>query len=128
MNRREFLQASAAGAMLPFGACRKPASSGAIRRLVRPADALGSSCFCRRRSWQLQPGICWITICAVHVDAACLSAGGCVAFYPTKIPLHYRSKWLGRPRYFRRFREGLPELGMNISGPDRSSCGPSGRV
>src|SRR6185436_11328877 len=23
-----------------------------------------------------------------HSDAACLSAGGCVAYYPTKIPLH----------------------------------------
>src|SRR5215831_14748789 len=23
-----------------------------------------------------------------HSDAACLSAGGCVAFYPTKVPLH----------------------------------------
>src|SRR3984885_9816578 len=31
-----------------------------------------------------------------HSDAACLSAGGCVAYYPTKIPLHYRSKWLGQ--------------------------------
>src|SRR5215467_13293025 len=31
----------------------------------------------------------------IHADAACLSAGGCVAFYPTKVPLHYRSKWLG---------------------------------
>src|SRR6266849_5013658 len=26
-----------------------------------------------------------------HSDAACLSAGGCVAYYPTQIPLHYRS-------------------------------------
>src|ERR1700760_4000335 len=31
----------------------------------------------------------------IHADAACLSAGGAVAFYPTKIPLHYRSKFLG---------------------------------
>src|SRR6202049_714876 len=30
-----------------------------------------------------------------HSDAACLSAGGRVAYYPTKIPLHYRSQWLG---------------------------------
>jgi len=30
-----------------------------------------------------------------HSDAACLSAGGCVAYYPTKVPLHYRSQWLG---------------------------------
>src|SRR6266480_173771 len=32
---------------------------------------------------------------STHSDAACLSAGGSVAFYPTKIPLHYRSQWLG---------------------------------
>jgi Hypothetical glycosyl hydrolase 6/Beta-galactosidase trimerisation domain len=30
----------------------------------------------------------------VHADAACLSAGGCVAYYPTKIPFHYRSAWV----------------------------------
>jgi hypothetical protein len=29
-----------------------------------------------------------------HCDAACLSAGGCVAYYPTKIPMHYRSAWM----------------------------------
>src|SRR5438128_10189143 len=32
---------------------------------------------------------------SIHADAACLSAGGVVAFYPTEIPLHYRSRWLG---------------------------------
>ena len=30
-----------------------------------------------------------------HVDGVCLSAGGCVAFYPTKVPLHHRCKWMG---------------------------------
>lgn len=30
-----------------------------------------------------------------HSDAVCLSAGGCVAFYPTAIPFHHRSAWLG---------------------------------
>jgi hypothetical protein len=29
-----------------------------------------------------------------HSDAACLSAGGCVAFYPTKVPLHYKTPWM----------------------------------
>ena len=28
-------------------------------------------------------------------DAVCLSAGGCVAYYPTGIPFHHRSQWLG---------------------------------
>src|ERR1700737_2028451 len=27
-------------------------------------------------------------------DAVCLSAGGCVAYYPTTIPFHHRSAWL----------------------------------
>src|SRR4051794_12593426 len=26
-----------------------------------------------------------------HSDAACLSGGGCVAYYPTQIPFHHRS-------------------------------------
>src|SRR5262249_7291683 len=30
-----------------------------------------------------------------HSDAVCLSAGGCVAYYPTEVPLHHRSRWLG---------------------------------
>ncbi len=30
----------------------------------------------------------------IHADGACLSAGGVVAFYPTKIKYHHRSKWL----------------------------------
>jgi len=29
-----------------------------------------------------------------HSDAACLSAGGVVAYYPTKISLHHRSQWM----------------------------------
>ena len=33
----------------------------------------------------------------VHADVACLSTGGCVAYYPTKIPFHYRSTWLLLP-------------------------------
>lgn len=31
----------------------------------------------------------------IHADGVLLSAGGIVAFYPTDIPLHHRSAWLG---------------------------------
>ncbi|MDQ6813656.1 MAG: hypothetical protein M3040_07970, partial [Bacteroidota bacterium] len=31
----------------------------------------------------------------IHADGVLLSAGGIVAFYPTKIPYHHRSAWLG---------------------------------
>jgi hypothetical protein len=29
-----------------------------------------------------------------HCDAVCLGGGGYMAFYPTKIPFHHRSRWL----------------------------------
>ncbi len=32
----------------------------------------------------------------LHADAATLSAGGIVAYYPTQVPLHHRSAWLGQ--------------------------------
>ncbi|HTB09925.1 MAG TPA: beta-galactosidase trimerization domain-containing protein [Bryobacteraceae bacterium] len=49
-----------------------------------------------------------------HSDAACLSAGGCVAYYPTKIPLHYRSKWLGQTDAFGELVLGCRTLSMNV--------------
>jgi hypothetical protein len=49
-----------------------------------------------------------------HSDAACLSAGGCVAFYPTKIPLHYRSQWLGNTDPFGDLVAGCRKLGINV--------------
>jgi hypothetical protein len=49
----------------------------------------------------------------IHADAVCLSAGGCVAFYPTKVPLHYRSKFLGDRDIFGEMLAGCRKLGMN---------------
>ncbi len=49
-----------------------------------------------------------------HSDAACLSAGGCVAFYPTEIPLHYRSQWLGNRDPFGDLVAGCRKLGMVV--------------
>lgn len=49
-------------------------------------------------------------------DAACLSAGGCVAYYPTKVPLHYRSKFLGDRDCFGELVTGCRRLGMNVIG------------
>ncbi|MEP7365550.1 MAG: beta-galactosidase trimerization domain-containing protein [Acidobacteriota bacterium] len=51
-----------------------------------------------------------------HSDAACLSAGGCVAYYPTKVPLHYRSKYLGGRDSFGELVAGCRKLGMNVVG------------
>ena len=49
-----------------------------------------------------------------HSDAACLSAGGCVCYYPTQIPLHYRTPWMGDRDPFGELYEGCRRLGMNV--------------
>jgi Hypothetical glycosyl hydrolase 6/Beta-galactosidase trimerisation domain len=50
----------------------------------------------------------------IHADAACLSAGGVVAFYPTEIPLHYRSRWLGNGDAFGDLTAGCRKMNMNV--------------
>src|SRR5581483_7593912 len=50
----------------------------------------------------------------IHADAALLDAGGAVAFYPTKVPMHYRSKWLGNMDTFGDIRAACGRLGMNV--------------
>ncbi len=50
----------------------------------------------------------------IHADAACLSAGGCIAFYPTQVPYHYRSKFMGKTDPFGDFVKGCRGLGMNV--------------
>ena len=49
-----------------------------------------------------------------HSDAACLSAGGCVAYYPTKVPFHHRSAWLGDRDPFGDLVAGCRKLGMVV--------------
>jgi Hypothetical glycosyl hydrolase 6/Beta-galactosidase trimerisation domain len=47
-------------------------------------------------------------------DAVCLSAGGCVAYYPTKVPFHHRSEWLGAGDPFGELVAGCRKLGMVV--------------
>jgi hypothetical protein len=49
-----------------------------------------------------------------HCDAVCLSAGGVVAYYPTKVPLHYRSVYLGDRDSFGDLCRGCQKLGMVV--------------
>lgn len=50
----------------------------------------------------------------IHADAACLSAGGCVAYYPTRIPFHHRSAWMGSGDPFGELVSGCRKLGMVV--------------
>ncbi len=49
-----------------------------------------------------------------HADAACLSAGGCVAYYPTQVPFHHRSAWLGDRDVFGELVAGCRRMGMVV--------------
>ena len=50
----------------------------------------------------------------IHADAACLSAGGCVAYYPTKIPLHWRSPFMGDTDPFGELVAGCRKINMVV--------------
>jgi TAT (twin-arginine translocation) pathway signal sequence len=49
-----------------------------------------------------------------HSDAVCLSGGGCVAYYPTQIPFHHRSAWLGDRDVLGELVTGCRKLGMVV--------------
>jgi len=50
----------------------------------------------------------------IHADAACLSAGGVVAYYPTAIPLHHRSAWMGDGDPFGQLFDGCRRRNMIV--------------
>jgi hypothetical protein len=50
----------------------------------------------------------------IHVQGALLSAGGIVAFYPTDIPLHHRSDYLGNSNPLAILVEGCRKMNMNV--------------
>jgi hypothetical protein len=50
----------------------------------------------------------------IHSDGATLSAGGIVAFYPTDIPFHHRSSWLGSTDPFGYLVKGCRDMNMSV--------------
>jgi hypothetical protein len=50
----------------------------------------------------------------IHADGALLSAGGVVAFYPTDVPLHHRSKWLGDSDPLGYMLKGCRKMNMSV--------------
>ena len=47
-------------------------------------------------------------------DAVCLSGGGCVAYYPTQVPFHHRSRFLGDRDVLGELISGCRKLGMVV--------------
>jgi hypothetical protein len=118
MNRREFMGTSIAGGILAPNLRSEAAEiintgeGGWYSRPMRWAQLA----FVEDDPGHYDPDFWLEYFRQIHADAACLSAGGCVAFYPTKLPLHYRSKWLGDSDPFGEMVKGCRKLGMNVIG------------
>jgi hypothetical protein len=127
-SRREFIAAAGAAAVVGsavsvFGA--DPGPGVAAAPTTGPAGAAGEW-FDRPMRWvqlvlaENDPGQYdageWLGLFKrFHADAACLSAGGCVAYYPTKVPLHHRSAWMKEGTDpFRELVEGCRKMGMVV--------------
>ncbi|MGD0156228.1 MAG: beta-galactosidase trimerization domain-containing protein [Terracidiphilus sp.] len=126
-SRREFVKGSvlaATGSLLPAGAAKDllatenapeatPASSAADGWYDRPMR-WAQLAFVEDDPGNYDPRFWLDYFRAVHADAACLSAGGVVAFYPTELPLQQRSQWLGDRDAFGDLQAGCRAMGMNI--------------
>ncbi|MEW2545350.1 hypothetical protein AB0910_06135 [Streptomyces sp. NPDC047002] len=77
-----------------------------------------------------------------RANALCLSAGGYIAYYPTRIPFHHRSAYLGDTDPFGTLVEGARRLGLHVMArvdphavhadaarahPEWLACDPEGR-
>ena len=127
ISRRQFLQrTTAAGA---FGSLGFAPADGQPAAVVAPrapvASEPGAGWFDRPMRWvqltlvENDPGRFdphfWLDYFRrLHADAATLSAGGIVAYYPTEIPLHHRSNWLGSSDPFGTLVSGCRGLDMNV--------------
>jgi hypothetical protein len=122
-SRRDFLKtttaAGAVAALSPFA----PPLAGAENAAAAPATS-GSWADKVSRWAQLtlvedDPGkydlAFWLDYFQrTHSDAACISGGGCVAYYPTQIPFHHRSAWLGDRDVLGDLVSGCRKLNMSI--------------
>ncbi|WP_221774230.1 alpha-amylase family protein [Novosphingobium flavum] len=88
----------------------------------------------RGKGWEWGP-MRWVQICATDDDpgrydkqfwldflartktqGVCLSAGGVSAYYPTKVPYHYRSPYLGKGDMFGELVHACKKMGIRVLG------------
>ncbi len=126
-SRREFMKGSAlaaTGCVLPASLAAEIDAAGKAAESAQPEGEAGGW-YNRPMRWaQLafvedDPGNYdqqfWLDYFrSVHADAACLSAGGVVAFYPTQISLQQRSAWLGNRDTFGDLLAGCRAMGMIV--------------
>jgi len=120
ISRRSLLQlgalAAATSAVVP--------ATAKYRRLQSPADAPWQI---RSHRWiqvafteddpgNYDPDLWFRYFQEIRAQGACLSAGGAIAFYPTDVPFHHRSSFLGSNDSFGEMVRGCRKLGMAVIG------------
>jgi hypothetical protein len=114
VKRREFLQVSAAaGAHAILGTPWQAAASNEEPWFDRPMR-WAQLVLVENDPGRFDPDFWLDYFKRVHADAACLSAGGVVAYYPTKIPYHHRSAWLEDSDPFGYLVRGCRKMGMAV--------------
>jgi hypothetical protein len=123
-NRRHFLKTSAvAGAALTLVPFARRGLWGADD--VPPAAAAAPSWVNKPMRWaqltlveddpgKFDPAFWLDYFKRTRSDAVCLSGGGCVAYYPTEVPFHHRSQWLGNRDVLGELISGCRKLGMVV--------------
>ncbi|WP_375447576.1 beta-galactosidase trimerization domain-containing protein [uncultured Fibrella sp.] len=123
MKRREFIRnAGLIGSTL---ALTGPSALATSLPLASPGDNAGAYwldgpmrwaqlAFVERDPGHYDPDFWLAYFKRIHADGALLSAGGVVAFYPTNIPLHHRSDFLGNSDTLGDLVDGCKKQGMKI--------------
>ena len=120
MDRRTFIKASSAA-----GGATLLGSSLAWEAAQANSNSIETPWFDRAMRWaqlafvENDPGHFdpdfWLDYFKrIHADGALLSAGGVVAFYPTNIPLHHRSDWMGSTDPLGYMIEGCRKMNMSV--------------
>lgn len=122
VSRREFLQSTAVAGT---GLALARVAPGLLGQVVAGASAPASAWATKTMRWaqltlveddpaHFDPAFWFDYFKRTRSDGVCLSGGGCVAYYPTEVPFHHRSVWLGDRDVLGELVSGCRKLGMAV--------------
>ncbi|HEY5347818.1 MAG TPA: alpha-amylase family protein [Rhizomicrobium sp.] len=113
-SRRDALKFAAFIALAPFGGAFAFGGEAAGLPWANRAMRWMQVAFTEDNPIDCDPGFWFDLFKKTHTDAVCLSAGGSIAFYPSKLVLQYRAKYLDDRDLFGEMVKGSRALGLNI--------------
>ena len=123
VSRREFLQSTAVAGT---GLAIARVAPGLLGQAVAGSAAAPASAWAQKTMrWaqltlveddpaHFDPAFWFDYFKRTRSDGVCLSGGGCVAYYPTEVPFHHRSAWLGDRDVLGELVSGCRKLGMAV--------------